>query len=92
MDGWMDGWTDGWIAPLGISSGKLFFSHVGLLNTWGELQAFKLCVLDTPTQSACNSHLVSYNWRSLSDENWNVFKKLKHIQLPMTQRLEQFLN
>ena len=44
----------------------------------------RLCK-DTPTQSlkVCNSPPVSWNWRRLLDESWNIFKKLKHVQLPM---------
>ena len=45
---------------------------------------------DTPTQrlKACNSPPVSLNWRRFLDERWNVFKKLKQVQLPTIQQLE----
>ena len=35
-----------------------------------------------------NSPPVSKNWRILLDEGWNVFRKLKHVQLTTVQHLE----
>ena len=45
----------------------------------------------TLPRRVCDSPPVSQNWRSLSDERWNVFKKLKHDQSPAIQQLEKWV-
>ena len=36
--------------------------------------------LDTQSLKVCDSPAVNKKWRSLLDERWNVFKKLKQVQ------------